>query len=481
MLFLDKETRERLWTRVTRALEDYAEEVEKGRVTPQLEPGRIRDLLEPFDFSKPHDPLAAVDFIVEGLHEYQTHTPHPRYYGLFNPAPTTMGVAADSLVAGFNPQLAAWSHSPFAIEMERHLVASFAERFGYRPEQAEGTFATGGAEANHTAVLTALTRAFPEYLRHGVKSLRAQPVLYISSEGHDSLAKAARMCGLGTEAVREIAVDSSLRMSTDLLRQQIQEDLEEGFAPFLIVATAGTTGAGTIDPLPELVEIAAGEGIWLHVDAAWGGAAVLVPELGAALEGIEQSDSITFDAHKWLSVPMGAGLYLTRHPQILERTFKVAADYMPKEAADLDVTDPYAVTMQWSRRFIGLKVFLSLAVAGWQGYEEAIRHQTAMGNELRQELGSHGWRVVNETPLPVVCFVDRTRPNGDSPEFLDQISRTIVDAGEAWISTARLGAHGTALRACITNFRTASEDIAALVSALNRARSSLPSPTASES
>lgn len=138
------------------------------------------------------------------------------------------------------------------------------------------------------------------------------------------------------------------------------------------------------------------------------------------------------------------------------------------------MTDPYAVSMQWSRRFIGLKVFLSLAVAGWQGYEEAIRHQTAMGNELRQELDTHGWRVVNETPLPVICFVDRTRPDGDSSEFLDQVSRTIVDAGEAWISTVRLGTHGSALRACITNYRTGSEDIAALVSALNRVRSSLP-------
>ena len=127
MLFLDQATRKRLWSKVTRALEEYAEEVEKGRVTPRLEPGRIRELLEPFDFSRPHDPLAADDFIVNGLHEYQTHTPHPRYYGLFNPAPTTMGVAADSLVAGFNPQLAAWSHSPFAIEMERHLVAAHVQ------------------------------------------------------------------------------------------------------------------------------------------------------------------------------------------------------------------------------------------------------------------------------------------------------------------------------------------------------------------
>lgn len=473
MLSLDKETRERLWARIAHALEEYTEEVETGRVRPALEPAKIRELLEPFDFSEPHDPVAAVDFIVKGLQEHQTHTPHPRYYGLFNPAPTTMGVAADSLVAGFNPQLAAWSHSPFAVEMERHLVTAFAERFGYRAEQAEGTFATGGAEANHTAVLTALTRAYPEYLRYGIKALRAKPALYISTEGHDSLAKAARMCGLGTEAVHEIATDSSLRMDTDLLRQQIAMDIEEGFSPFLVVATAGTTGAGTIDPLLELAQISADEGLWLHVDAAWGGAAVLVPELGAALEGIEQSDSITFDAHKWLSVPMGAGLYLTRHPQILERTFRVTADYMPREAAELGVTDPYAVSMQWSRRFIGLKVFLSLAVAGWRGYEEAIRHQTAMGNELRLELEGHGWKVVNDTPLPVVCFVDRTRADGDSAEFLEQVCRTIVEAGEAWISTARLGSRGVALRACITNYRTDSEDIAALVSALDRARSNL--------
>src|SRR5205085_9439575 len=158
---------------------------------------------------------------------------------------------------------------------------------------------------------------------------------------------------------------------------------ELGYLPFLVVATAGTTNAGVIDPLPQVAAVAHDHRLWYHVDAAWGGAAAFVPELRPLLAGIEEADSITFDAHKWLSVPMGAGLFLTRHPQALTRAFHTPTPYMPQEARHLDVVDPFDHSMQWSRRFIGLKVFLSLAVAGWEGYAFAIRHQTEMGDHLR--------------------------------------------------------------------------------------------------
>ena len=184
------------------------------------------------------------------------------------------------------------------------------------------------------------------------------------------------------------------------------------------------------------------------------------------LAGIERADSITFDAHKWLSVPMGAGIFLTRHRGALDRTFRVANAYMPREAEGLDIADPYASSMQWSRRFIGLKVFLSLMVAGWGGYAAAIRHQTAMGDLLRRRLKEHGWRVVNETPLPTVCF--------DAPELhseaLREIATSVVESGEAWISTTQVGAGRTVLRACITNHRTQPADVEALVVSLDRAR-----------
>jgi len=281
---------------------------------------------------------------------------------------------------------------------------------------------------------------------------------------------AASACGLGTDAVHQIAVDDTLQMNVGSLAEQIVQDRAAGSVPFLVVATAGTTNAGVVDPIARIADVASRERLWFHVDAAWGGAALFVPELCNILEGIERSDSITFDTHKWLSVPMGGGIYLTRHRDILGQTFRISADYMPTDAAGLDVVDPYAHSIQWSRRFIGLKVFLSLAVAGWDGYGTVIRHQVAMGDLLRRELEASGWEVVNQTRLPVVCFVDRQDPEGKSPAFIDAVAREIVSSGEAWISTTRLDKDLPVLRACITNYLTEPDDIRALVRALNKAR-----------
>jgi glutamate/tyrosine decarboxylase-like PLP-dependent enzyme len=470
---LDAGTRAELWRKLTEAIETYAAKLESSRVTPPLDPAKLRASLARFDFSLPIDPVEALDFLVEGLWKFQTHTPHPRYYGLFNPAPTTMGIAGDALVAAFNPQLAAWSHSPLAIEIEQHLVRAFGTRFGYDPVRTDGTFASGGMEANHTAVLTALVQKFPEFSSLGLRALGAQPVLYVSTEAHHSLLKAARMCGLGTDAVHQIPVDHSLCMDPEALESQISRDRAQGFAPFLVVATAGTTSAGAIDPLPALAEVAEREELWLHVDAAWGGAAALVAELRPLLEGIERADSITFDAHKWLSVPMGAGVYITRHVDILKTTFSIAQTYMPREAAGLDVVDPYTHSMQWSRRAIGLKVFLSLAVAGWEGYATAIRHMVAMGTLLRAQLEASGWQVVNKTPLPVCCFVDGRHADGRTEAYLHKIAMHVVASGKAWISTTRLANSIPVLRACITNYRTEASDIAALIEALEEARSQI--------
>jgi glutamate/tyrosine decarboxylase-like PLP-dependent enzyme len=225
-----------------------------------------------------------------------------------------------------------------------------------------------------------------------------------------------------------------------------------------------------VDPIAALAEVAAAERLWFHVDAAWAGAAALVPELRPLLDGIEQADSITFDAHKWLSVPMAAGLYLTRHPDVLDRTCRITTGYMPRDAVGLEVVDPSTHSMQWSRRFIGLKLFLSLAVAGWPGYEMGIRHQVAMGDLLRQELEGSGWRVVNKTRLPVICFVDQRHPAGDTAPYVEAIAREVVSSGQAWISTTRVAEAAPVLRACITNYRTEATDVQALVQALNEAR-----------
>lgn len=457
-----------LWERLGDLIERYLGEVASLPVIPAMDPAAVREYLERFEIGIRHDPSDVLESVYEGMRQFQLHTPHPRYFGLFNPSPATMGIAADTLVALFNPQLAAWSHSPFAIETERLLVDSFGERFGFPEGSRDGTFAGGGAEANHTAILVSLARAFPSVLADGLPSLGARPVLYVSRESHHSLVKAAGLCGLGHAAVRSVETDRELRMHPDELVRHIDTDRRQGSFPFLIVGTAGTTGAGAVDPLPDLARIAGDQGVWFHVDAAWGGAAALDPRIRDVIDGIELADSITFDAHKWLSVPMGAAMFLTRHTQVLARTFATRAGYMPVEAEGLDVVDPFAHSMQWSRRFIGLKLFMTLAVAGWDGYSAAISKQTRLGEELRSLLAEEGWRIVNRTRLPVVCF----RPEDPDAFDLARIVARVRDPGEAWISTVRLGPEQTpAIRACITNFETEITDLRHLVRRLGEARS----------
>jgi glutamate/tyrosine decarboxylase-like PLP-dependent enzyme len=464
MLQLDPEDRERLWSRLMERVERYAAQIDTLPVSPELDPAKIRADLARLDFTQPVSCEAAVDYAADALTKWQVHTPHPMYFGLFNPAPTTMGIAADTLVAAFNPQLAAWSHSPFAVEAERYVIETFAAKFGLPQENVEGTFTSGGMEANHTALLTALVHQFPSYLERGARGIDKQPVMYVSSESHHSLLKAARLCGIGSEAVHRIDADEHLRMRSDLLRASIAEDRRRNNAPFLIAATAGATNTGVVDDLAAIGQVAADENLWYHIDAAWGGAAVFVPEMRSELQGIELADSITFDAHKWLSVPMGAGIYMTRHP-IMDATFRVQTAYMPKDAESLDIVDPHLTSMQWSRRFMGLKVLLSLMVAGWDGYASAIRHQTAMGAALRIRLTERGWTIRNQTKLPVVCFTRDSLTN----DQLFRICARIVDSGEAWLSTTLLAGKEMVLRACITNYRTDTEHVDRLVDAVGDA------------
>src|SRR5438552_9819195 len=211
------------------------------------------------------------------------------------------------------------------------------------------------------------------------------------------------MTGLGRRAIRTIATERNLTMDLRDLARQVAEDRRRGFAPFMVVGTAGTTAAGAIDPLPEVGRFCRSEDLWLHVDAAWGGAAILSPRLRGYLAGIDAADSITCDAHKWFSVPMGAGMFFCRHPAAVGAAFRAQTRYMPPQTAG-PVVDPYTTSVQWSRRFIGLKLFLALAQRGASGYVEMIEHQARMGDVLRESLTRAGWRIVNHTPLPLVCF-----------------------------------------------------------------------------
>jgi len=433
-------------------------EIERGPIVPSVAPDEIRGYLARYDFGEPLPLDEVVPDVEWMLRSWQVHVTHPRYFGLFNPSVTPPSVVADALVAMYNPQLATWRTSPAANEIERHTLRWLAGKFGL-PAEATASFTSGGAEANLTAVIVALTRAFPAYAVNGLRALPAAPVIYLTGEAHHSFSKIAHMTGLGRAALRTVATDARFRMDLDDLRCCVAEDRRAGRVPFMVVGTAGTTGGGVIDPLPGLADLCRAERLWLHVDAAWGGAAVLSPRLREHLAGIDAADSITCDAHKWFSVPMGAGMFFCRHADAVDEAFRAETSYMPGKTAGT-VRDPYTSSVQWSRRFIGLKLFVALAVHGEAGYVEMIERQARLGDVLRSALVQTGWRLVNDTPLPVVCF---TREGLVPAAFLAALHRRQI----AWMSEVRLGGGAPVLRACITSVRTTEADVESVVRELN--------------
>jgi len=275
------------------------------------------------------------------------------------------------------------------------------------------------------------------------------------------------MAGLGSASVRTISVDNKLKINIQHLQSEIEKDKLSDREPILVVANAGTTGTGTIDNLEQIGKICNNYGVWYHVDAAYGGACLMNPEFSDWLKGIELSNSLIVDLHKWFSVPMASSMFITRNRNILHRTFRTDTEYMPRDAEGMQITDPFAHSFQWSRRFSGLKIYLSLLLFGKSGYAEVIDHQVKTANYLRKLLKQKGWAILNDTPLPVVCF---TAPEfKDDPLFTKEICDRIVRSGEAWISVYPVGSI-PGFRACITNYNTCEGHIQKLVDLLEKFR-----------
>ena len=454
--------------RLIQEIEQFTDEIRTMRVSPQVCPEEIQaELAHRYSFDTPIPLDTLTEDVIRLLREGSVHVTHPRYFGLFNPSVRQASILADALVALYNPQLAAWSHAPAANELEQVTLRRFARALGFNMPTLHANFTTGGAEANLSAVLAALVSRIPGWSETGLFGQPRRPTIYLTGETHHSFVKIARMTGLGTDALREIPTDNRLRMDVAALQSQINADHASGRHPLLLVGTAGTTSAGIVDPLEQLSEVATAHGLWFHVDAAWGGSAVLSPQLKGVVAGIERADSVTWDAHKWLSVPMGAGMFFCRHPEAIARAFAITTSYMPG-AVEFSTVDPYATTAQWSRRAIGLKVFMALAELGTGGYAELIERQAQLGDSLRERLRQFGWNVVNDTRLPVVCFTHPDIRHGKLST--SEILHTVDERGRVWISDVVLDKQERVLRACITSFHTNESDIACLLEEIEYAR-----------
>ena len=442
--------------RVSTILSQFTAAIEDNPANYHIDVDQFRRQLTSYDFEHPQDFDRCIEFVVNATANGSVPMTHRSHFGLFNPAPAFPSEVADRISGTFNPQLAVWSHAPGPVEIERHTISAVNDRLGYPPE-AGGHFTSGGSEANETAVLCALTDSLPDYATQGLHAFERPPRVYTSRESHLAWLKIAHRLGLGRDSVVLVETDGTGRMSPSHLRAAIEADKMNGTPPLLIVGTAGTTNAGMIDPLEELAEIAQSHKLWFHVDAAWGGALIASPTSASFLRGITSADSVTIDAHKWFATTMGTGMFLCRSPEILAEVFRVSADYMPSNDP---LRDPYITSALWSRKFLGLRLFLSLAVVGWAGYADHIERARTLASRLGDLLIAEAWTVTNDSPVAVITAIP---PPGHVPAA-DIVAR-IQDDGRAWISAAKFE-RTDVIRACITNGQSTEADIDALAALL---------------
>jgi aromatic-L-amino-acid decarboxylase len=453
-------------------------------VAPNTTPSAIRTRLG--DARLPEsgrDPATLLDEAASLLFENSTFNGHPRFFGYITASAAPIGILADLLAAGVNPNVGAWSLSPAATEIERQAVRWVAEFIGF-PASSGGLFVSGGNMANMVCFLAART-AYAE--RAGwdprAKGMSAGDIakltLYTSAETHTWVEKAAELFGLGANAIRWIEVDGQQRLRMDRLRERMAEDRRAGFLPFLVIATGGSVATGAVDPLSEIAALCRDEHVWFHVDGAYGAPAARIPGVPADLAALGEADSVAVDPHKWLYAPLEAGCALVRDPNALRAAFSHHPSYYHFPDADQDpMVNFYELGPQNSRGFRALKVWLAFKQIGREGYTKLIGEDIALSRRMYEKIDAHAELEALTHGLSIATFryVPRDIPASLSPEertnYLNELNRALLtrleEGGEVYLSNAVIDGQ-FALRACIVNFRTSASDVDAVPEIVVRA------------
>jgi aromatic-L-amino-acid/L-tryptophan decarboxylase len=399
------------------------------------------------------------DFIVP----YATGNVHPGFMGWVHGGGTAVGMLAEMLAAGLNANLGGRDHIP--VEVERQIVEWTRAMFGF-PGEASGIFVTGTSMANLMAVLVARTAALGQSVRQrGIGDQGASLTAYTSTAAHGCIRQAMDLAGFGSDALRCIGTDRSHRIDVAALRARIAQDRSAGLKPFLVVGSAGTVDIGAIDDLQALSSLCREEGLWFHVDGAYGALGLLSPALAPRLAGLESADSIAFDFHKWGQVPYDAGFLIVRDGARHRETFAAPAAYLRRETRGLAAGSPWPCDFgpDLSRGFRALKTWFTLKTYGTERLGAVISRTCALAGYLEARiLAEPRLELLAPVQLNIVCFryraADPNRVNGD-------IVIDIQESGIAAPSTTMLDGE-LAIRAAIVNHRTDTCDIDALISAV---------------
>ncbi len=396
------------------------------------------------------DAQAVLNDVMEKIMPNSTIVSHPKSYS-FVPGPSNyISTMADTLATGFNVFSGGWAASPAAAELEIVTMGWLLKMFGFPSEMGGGLFTSGGSMANLTALVTA------RRVKCGDDFSKA--IIYLSDQAHSSNIKAIRVLGFKKEQIRIIPTDIEFKIGVNKLKNAIAKDRLEGLQPFCMIASAGTTNTGTVDPLDTIAEICKTEDMWMHVDGAYGGAAILGTHGKELLKGIEKADSLTVDPHKWFYQPYEMGCLIVKNHKWLSETFTEKPEYLRDVEGNESEINFYDHGIQLTRRFRALKFYMSVKTFGLNSFKAAVQYNLELAEKVEGILRkSAEWEVISPATLAVINF--RYNPIGKnfSEKELDalnqEISKQVISSGEALLVTTVLQGQ-VVLRMCLINPRT---------------------------
>jgi glutamate/tyrosine decarboxylase-like PLP-dependent enzyme len=403
----------------------------------------------------------AVTEMMEEIYKYRASSNHPRFFG-FVPGPASMiSWLGDIMTAAYNIHGGSWATSPAASCIEQELIGWLCGQAGYT-EESGGLFVSGGSMANMTALTAARDTILKEENQH-------LGVAYVSDQTHSSVAKGLRIIGIPNTRIRKIPTDRWFRMDIEQLKSTIEADRENGLIPFVVIASAGTTNTGSVDPLPEIASLCQNYGIWMHVDGAYGASVLLTKKYKYLLKGIEAADSISWDAHKWLFQTYGCGMVLVKNKANLMNTFHANPEYLKDLEAKEDQVNYGDMGMELTRPTRGLKLWFTLQVMGSDAMGAAIEHGFQLAEWAEDELKKkRDWEIISHAQLAIVNF--RFAPSGITEEQADElnqkISKAIIDNGYAGVFTTELNGKKV-LRICAIHPDTTESDMRNTIRLLN--------------
>ena len=432
--------------RVVDRIIDHIADLNDKIVGAKGDPAVLRPLLReaPPREPVPHDKVFAR--LERDVLPYMMNICHPRFFA-FVPGPSNfVSVMADALAAGFNVFNGSWLGGSGPAALELTVIDWFRQWCGF-PEEAGGLFVSGGSMANLTALVTA------RHVKLNDRTERA--VLYYSDQTHSSVDRALRVIGFLPEQIRRLPADADFRLSVDALARAVAEDRAAGRSPFAVIANAGTTNSGAIDPLGEIADFCRMEDLWMHVDGAYGAAAVISDRGRALLDGIALADSLSFDPHKWLFQPVECGCVLLRDSDLMKATYRIMPEYLADVHRNVTEVNPCDYGIQLTRGFRALKVWMSIQLFGFDSFRAAVDRGFVLAEFAEEKLRTMPcWEVITPAQMGIVTFARR----GADEKFYARMHDAMLRDGYALATSTVLNGR-TVLRLCTINPRTSEQDI----------------------